>query len=208
LTGIHNGRKWFDHRRSWITHCSIQSATFHIARWREEFRKPVVIDEMWYEGNIPHEWGNICAKEMVHRFWVVLLSGGYPGHSEVYLTPEHVMWWNKGGTLKGESPPRIAFLRQLIESGPDRGIEPHPERMSGLHCGCKGDGWMLCYTGIRQPIEALARLPKGRRYRLTYIDPWNMTVTPTDTVIAGTADQVRIPLTGKSYAAFLLELVD
>jgi hypothetical protein len=207
LTGVHNGRTWFDHRRSWITHCSIQTSEFRIPQWRQEWRKPVVIDEMCYEGNIPIGWGNICAEEMVHRFWDVALNGGYPGHSEVYLTPEHVMWWNKGGTLKGESPARIAFLRTLIESGPDRGIEPHPERVSGLCCGCKGDEWMLCYTGVRQPIEALARLPQGRRYRLTHIDPWNMTVTPTDTVITCTADHVRIPLTGKSYAAFLLESV-
>jgi hypothetical protein len=117
------------------------------------------------------------------------------------------MWWNKGGTLRGESPARIDFLRKLMESGPDMGIEPHPERMQGLCCGCKGDRWILGYTGMRQPVEALAKLPAGKRYRLSHIDVWGMTVTSTDVVIEGKPDEVRIPLTGKPYAAFLLEEV-
>jgi hypothetical protein len=205
LTGIHNGFKWFDHRRPWITHCSVQTSDFKVPQWRTEYRKPIVLDEMCYEGDIPIGWGNISAREMLHRFWDVALNGGYPGHSEVYLTPEHVMWWNKGGTLKGQSPQRIAFLRKLMESGPDKGIEPHPEWLHGLYCGCKGDTWILGYTGIRQPIHALAKLPKGKRYRLSYIDPWEMAVTPTQTVITGTGEDVQIPLTGKPYMAFLLE---
>lgn len=208
LTGIHNGTDWFNHRRSWITHCSIQTSDFRIPQWREEYRKPIVIDEMCYEGTIPIGWGNISALEMVHRFWDVALNGGYPGHSEVYLTPEHVMWWNKGGALKGESPARIAFLRQLLESGPDAGIEPHPERMSGLYCGFKTERWILGYTGIRQPVEAWAKLPAGRRYRLSYIDPWNMTITPTDTIITGSEQDVVVPLTGKPYTAFLLKALE
>ncbi len=209
LTGIHNGPKWFDHARPWITHCSIQTSKFRIPQWRNEYRKPVVIDEMCYEGNVPQGWGNISGREMMHRFWDVALNGGYPGHSEVYLTPEHVMWWNKGGTLKGESPKRIAFLRKLMESGPDMGMEPHSEWMSGLYCGCKGDTWMLCYTGVRQPVETWAKLPKGKRYSLTHIDPWEMTTTKAEgEVEAEDSDRgTPIPLTGKPYMAFLLEAV-
>jgi len=205
---IHNGFTWFDHHRPWIMHCSIQTGEFKIAQWRDEYRKPIVIDEMCYEGNVPFSWGNLSALEMVHRFWDVALNGGYPGHSEVYLTPEHVMWWNKGGALKGESPARIAFLRELLESGPEVGVEPHPERMNYLTCGFKTERWILSYTGVRQPIEALAKLLPGQQYNLTYLDIWNMTFTPTGLTITGAADEVRIPLTGKPYAAFLLEATD
>lgn len=208
LTSIHNGFKWFDHHCPWLTHCSIQTSEFRIPQWRKEYGKPVVIDEMCYEGNVPFGWGNITALELVHRFWEVVLGGGYPGHSEVYLTSEHVMWWNKGGLMKGESPARIAFLRRLMETGPDVAIEPHPERMGYLPCGFKTDGWILGYTGVRQPIEVYAYLPEGKQYNLSYIDVWNMTVTPTNSSISGTAGEVRIPLTGKSYAAFLLEEQD
>ncbi|MFO7535285.1 MAG: DUF5060 domain-containing protein [Kiritimatiellia bacterium] len=209
LTGIHNGSKWFDHRRSWITHCSIQTSEFQIRKWREEYRKPIVIEEMSYEGMVPFGWGNISGLEMMRRFWDVALNGGYPGHSECFLRPNHVMWWNKGGVLRGESPARIAFLRKLMESGPDMGMEPHPERMRGLSCGCKGDDWILCYTGMRQPNETLAKLPAGKRYRLTHIDPWNMTVKKTKTIITGAGNsEVSVPLSGKTHRAFLLESVD
>lgn len=205
LAFFNNGAKWFDHRRSWITHCSIQLGEFKVRQWREEYRKPIVIDEMCYEGNIPMGWGNINAMEMVHRFWDIALSGGYPGHSEVYLNPQHIMWWNKGGTLRGESPERIRFLRKIMELGPDMGIEPHPERMSGLYCGFKTDDWIVGYTGIRQPVEIPAKLPAGKRYSLSYIDVWGMTVTKTTDIITAAQDETRIPLTGKPYAAFLLE---
>lgn len=207
LTSIHNGVKWFDQHHSWITHCSVQEHQFNIAEWRETYRKPIVIDEMGYEGDLPYVWGHLSARELVHRFWDVALGGGYPGHSEVYFTSEHIMWWNKGGTLRGESPARIAFLRRLIESGPDCGLKPHPERMTGLACGCKGDEWILGYTGRCQPIKALARLPKGRCYRLSHIDPWDMTITPTCTEIVGVDGEVFIPLIGRPHMAYLLEAV-
>lgn len=207
LTGIHNGARWFDHRRSWVTHCSVQTSQFSIPQWRNEYRKPVVIDEMCYEGDVPDAWGNLTALQMVHQFWDVALNGGYPGHSEVYLNPEHVMWWNKGGTLKGASPARIAFLRKMMESGPDMGIEPHPEYLNGSYCGCKTEKWILGYTGPRQPIYALAKLPGNRRYTLKHIDIWNMSVTQSSEIVTASPEEVRIPLTGKPYTAFLLEAV-
>jgi hypothetical protein len=117
------------------------------------------------------------------------------------------MWWNKGGELRGQSPARIAFLRHLMESGPDMGIEPHPERMGGLWCGCKGERWVLGYTGPRQPREVHASLVEGKRYSLTMIDPWEMTVVKTNTVITGASGTTVIPLPARPYTAFLLEAV-
>ena len=58
---------------------------------------------------------------MVNRFWKVTTSGGYCTHGEVFLDPqqenidEAVLWWAKGGSLHGESPKRIAFLRKIME---------------------------------------------------------------------------------------------
>ena len=42
---------------------------------------------------------------------------------ETYLSDDDVLWWAKGGKLKGKSPERIAFLRELMESLPSA-IEP------------------------------------------------------------------------------------
>lgn len=42
---------------------------------------------------------------------------------ETYLSDDDVLWWAKDGKLKGKSPERIAFLRELMESLPSA-IEP------------------------------------------------------------------------------------
>ena len=63
-------------------------------------------------------WGNISGFELVNRFWIVCMQGGYCTHGETFLNPEEVLWWSKGGKLLGESPARIAFLREIMESLP------------------------------------------------------------------------------------------
>ena len=78
----------------------------------------MVIDECCYEGNLPHFWGSISGMEMVRRFWRCYSSGGYCTHGETFLSDDDILWWGKGGKLKGESPKRIAFLRQIMESLP------------------------------------------------------------------------------------------
>ena len=63
---------------------------------------------------------------MVHRFWEGTVNGGYVGHGDTFLDPNDVLWWAKGGTIKGESAPRLAFLRRILEEGPVVGLEPIP----------------------------------------------------------------------------------
>ena len=65
-----------------------------------------------------HFWGSLSAQEMVHRFWRAVSSGAYGTHGETFLSDDDVLWWACGGKLKGESPKRIAFLREIIESLP------------------------------------------------------------------------------------------
>ncbi|MBN2625891.1 MAG: DUF5060 domain-containing protein, partial [Spirochaetales bacterium] len=90
LRSIHNCKPFYDYSRPWVTHCSIQrqdaykSAEF-VNEWRDRFRKPVVLDEICYEGNIQHGWGNISGKELVRRFWEAACRGGYAGHGETYM---------------------------------------------------------------------------------------------------------------------------
>ena len=49
--------------------------------------KPVVYDEVKYEGNIPQRWGDLSAEEMVFRFWNGTVAGTYVGHGETYMSP-------------------------------------------------------------------------------------------------------------------------
>lgn len=78
-------------------------------------------DEVGYEGNIPYHWGNISAFEKVNRFWKIYCFGGYATHGETFMEKmddSQVLWWSKGGTLKGESPKRIGFMKDLAYSFP------------------------------------------------------------------------------------------
>jgi hypothetical protein len=128
LRSIHNCFAFYDHSKSWVTHCSIQRSDLsRTLVWREQYKKPVVVDECCYEGNIPESWGNISGREMVHRFWEGTVNGGYVGHGDTFLDPNDVLWWARGGKLRGESAPRLAFLRKILEDGPSTGLEPIPD---------------------------------------------------------------------------------
>ena len=76
LLSCHNCMCFWDFSRKNVTHASIQTkALSEIPRWIRTYRKPVVIDECCYEGNLPHFWGSISGKEMVRRFWRCYASG-------------------------------------------------------------------------------------------------------------------------------------
>ena len=119
LLSCHNCMCFWDFNRPNVTHASIQTkALTEIPRWIETYKKPVVIDECCYVGDLPHFWGSISGREMTRRFWRCFAGGGYCTHGETFLADDEVLWWARGGTLKGESPRRIAFLRRVAESLP------------------------------------------------------------------------------------------
>ena len=70
LLSVHNGFAPFDYSHPKLTHVSIQRPyTERSMVWREQFGKPVSLDEVCYEGDIAEAWGNISGQELVHRFW-------------------------------------------------------------------------------------------------------------------------------------------
>ena len=84
LRSIHNCIAFYDHSRPWITHCSLQRQDlYRHVEYTEDYRvrygKPVVWDEIAYEGNIDMGWGNISGQELTRRFWEASLRGGYAG---------------------------------------------------------------------------------------------------------------------------------
>ena len=119
LLSNHNCMCFWDSTRKNITHASLQTKGLsEIPRWIREYQKPVVIDECCYEGNLPHFWGSISGVEMVRRFWRCFASGAHCTHGETFLSDDEILWWARGGVLKGESPKRISFLRKIMESLP------------------------------------------------------------------------------------------
>ena len=64
LRGIHHCMTPYDHNRPWITHVSYQRIDLYkcaeeVDQYRQKWQKPVVLDEIAYEGNIESGWGNI-----------------------------------------------------------------------------------------------------------------------------------------------------
>jgi hypothetical protein len=194
LTSIHNGKVLYNQTNPLLTHASVQngSAAEEAGRailYRDAYRKPIVFDEIKYEGNIPLRWGNLSAEEMVHRFWECIIAGTYPGHGECYLHPKDILWWAKGGKLHGQSPARIAFLRDILAAGPPS-IETIDKWQVPNVAGKPGE-YYLIYFGARSPHEWKFQLPRqkrdnpkelagGMKFHVDVIDTWNMTITPVD----------------------------
>lgn len=136
LLSNHNCFRPWDFDREKTTHVSIQTKGLErVGAWMEQYGKPVMVDECCYEGNIMHNWGNISGRELVSRFWKVYVQGGYCTHGETFLDPENeILWWARGGELKGKSPRRIAFLRSIMESlpGPLEPVQGYIDKMMGL----------------------------------------------------------------------------
>ena len=151
LLSVHNCYAFYDYNRSAVTHVSIQVKTLaRLAEWREAYPgKPVMVDECCYEGNLPAQWGCLSGREMTARFWRAYTNGAYCTHGETFLDEEkEVVWWAKGGRLKGESPARIGFLKSVFEElGP---VEPVKNAYFT----------MLTRKGEELPEELLAELPK------------------------------------------------
>ncbi len=184
LRGIHNGRKWYDHTREWVTHASLQTSDMNGGvRFRAHYRKPVLYDECKYEGNIPQGWGNLTAREMTQRFWLGTLGGCYVGHGETYNHPEDILWWSKGGVLHGESPNRIQWFKDFLAGAP-----PFHELLplgddKGRFLLAKPGEYYLLYCVDQRPQQV--RLAGEHPYKLDVIDPWEMTVQPVGTAAAG-----------------------
>lgn len=217
VKSIHNGEEHmnFDHRKPWVDHVCIQNwNTKFTSKWRQDWGKPIVNDEPEYEGDIIMAWGNLSAQELVHRFWITVTRGGYAGHGETFNHPEDLLWWAKGGVLRGESWKRIGFLREIIEADVKVGLEPAAPfgvwPWTRVSCGVEGD-YRLIYLGEHQPAIWVDGLPKeDGDWDVDVIDTWAMTITPAKRVQAPILPRLRqrggALSDGKPRAAFAVEL--
>jgi len=204
MCSVHNCIEYYDFTRPWVTHLSLQRTDFYRTteytdEFMEKYGKPAVWDEICYEGNISLGWGNITGQELVRRFWEAFLRGGHAGHGETFLDEGDILWWSHGGVLKGESAPRLAFLKGILEQTPGRGLRVDKGLFDEV-VGCAVDApeaYRLHYLGICQPRFRTLMLPEDADYEVEIIDTWNMTVTPAGVHRGAT----RIDLPGNQYMA-------
>ncbi len=195
LLSIHQGDVMYDHWKPSITHASIQLGSrndgielgFGVYKaHRDVYQKPVIYDEVGYEGNLPQRWGSLTAGELVDKYWKALTSGAYMTHGETFTHPKDIIWWAKGGQLKGQSNARIAFLESVIEQSQTGGLEPldHWWMLNGA--GINGRYYLFyfgskCFTQWKFELPAFKITPpieRGTKFKVDIIDTWNMTITP------------------------------
>jgi len=186
---IHNSDVIYDNSEPWVTHASIQngSAVEEPGRaelYRDVWRKPVVYDEVKYEGNIERRWGQLTGQEMVSRFWAGTVAGTYVGHGECLKEPDGGAWLFEGGVLQGQSPARLAFLRKILDDSPPDGIDPI-DKWQDSNKGGKAGEYYLLYFGSATPESWAFRLYKqgiteGMKFKVDIVDTWGMTITPVD----------------------------
>lgn len=205
LRSIHNCITFYDHTRPWITHCSIQRQDIYKTaeytnEWRELYKKPIVLDEIAYEGNIQHGWGNITAEELVRRFWEAACRGGYGGHSETYICAENVLWWSHGGILHGESSERIAFLKNILEQLPKNCLAPYKsswDDVCGISENADGRKCYIFYYSFMRPSFREYYFDDDTEYLVEVIDTWNMTINN----LGSFCGKFSVPLPSRQYMA-------
>jgi len=208
LVSIHNAGKLYDHNDPVITHVSLQRHDPKaIPGWHADYGKPVILDEMSYEGDMGYNYGDLTGQQMTERFWLCVTRGGYGSHGEMYHHPENVLFWSKGGPIHGTSPERIRFLRELMEESLSGGLMPYPTEpwWNRKNCGSLGESVFFFYYEDYQPAFRPVTLPAGKAYTIDVIDTWNMTVERLEGTFSG---YVEVPLPGKPYMALRVIEVD
>jgi len=221
LRSIHYSNVAYDYSRPWVTHGCMQSAKFDAApMYLADWRKPVLFDEVQYEGNLNRRWGNLSGDEMARRFWLGVIEGCYVTHGETLLDPAAALdenatptlWWSHGGVLHGSSPAKIAFLRKLVEEsgagadvrfGLEAQASPYYLNATVYAVDGKHAKTILYYLDDHQPIWYEFPLPEGT-FKAEAIDPVAMTVTALPGTFSGKA---RIRLAGKPFRAMRFRVV-
>ncbi len=219
-----NTAKYYPYWDPRITHASIQDQApvdcqQGAATVRNIYKKPVIFDEVCYEGNMDNRWGSLSGEEMLRRMWMGLMGGTYVSHSECFMDSPTDYWKDflaVGGEFQGESWKRIRFMRQVMEA------LPHPLQLCDGSwdrvTSTAGENYLMVYLGSQVLTEwafdlpvrnaSYPRLKEGTRFRVEIIDTWDMTVTESPRVYETgkptryriyDKDNARVPLPGKPY---------
>jgi len=194
LCSIHGSTAtYYDYWKPEFTHASIQDEA-PVMNWgaaailRNIYHKPILYDEVGYEGNLKSRWGRYSPEEMTYLVWMGVIAGTYVTHGESYMFKDHTdtIFWAKGGTFKGTSWQRIAFLRKIVEEGPG------PLQLADIsrdhRTATAGKGHYMVYFGneindnwlfsLPAKNAAYEKLKLGSRFKVEIIDSWEMTIHP------------------------------
>lgn len=188
LCSIHGATAtYYDYWLPQFTHTSIQdeAPVLHPGRAaivRNIYHKPVIFDEICYEGNVINRWGRLSGQEICYRMWNALMSGTYVTHGECLAAGESFI--SRGGKMIGDGWRRVRFMRNIIEDAPDYWQPADVSRDEKT--ATAGQGHYLIWLGQEVADTWLFSLPTknanheklqpGIRFKVEIIDTWNMTI--------------------------------
>ena len=192
LCSIHGSTAtYYDYWKPEFSHVSIQDETpvqspSSAGILRNIYHKPIISDEVGYEGNLKARWGRYSPEEMTYLIWNGIIGGTYVTHGECYTFNEKIdtIFWAEGGNFKGNSWERVAFLRKIVEACPG------PISLSDIGrdniTATAGNGYYLVYFGKQVNESWLFNLPAknsiykkltaGKKFKVDIIDTWEMTI--------------------------------
>jgi len=197
LLSIHGGTAiYIDYNLPFYTHASIQDQgplyNFEgAATVRNMIHKPIIFDEVCYEGDHASRWAQLSGEEMLERIWTGLIGGTYVTHGECFVKDMYndknytgFAYLATGGDFEGTCPSRIPFTRKIIDALPysirlaDQSWDPNT--------ACAGPNDYLIYFGSNKPKKWVFNLPmkcskwprlgEGAKFEIEIIDTWNMTI--------------------------------
>jgi hypothetical protein len=210
LCSIHSyTARYYSYWEPELTHTSIQDQApveqpGRAVIVKNIYKKPVIFDEVCYEGNMEDRWGNLSGEEMLYRMWLGLIVGTYVTHGECYMdspTDFSRDFLAIGGKFQGEAWKRIGFTREILEA------LPNPLQLSDSswdpNTSTAGENYYLVYLGkeiltdweFSLPVRnaSFPRLGAGVKFKVEVIDTWNMTVEEyPQTFETGTPTRYRV----------------
>lgn len=196
LRSIHNWKQIYPNRE-WMTHVSIQNPNTYtlLLDIKKRYGKPVINDEYQYEGNLTYRWGNLTGEEELFRHWMSVMAGGYATHGECYVVNgnNRDIFWTYGGTMVGQSAPRLKLLKEIMDSLPYQEMEPDHSLADDRTKFClKKEGSAYLYLITRDHKADNRRTMIGNkfandknRYEITVYDLWNCTIIKQEVKSAG-----------------------
>ncbi len=194
LLSIHGSTaKYIEYWMPEFTHASIQDEG-PVMNWgaasiaKSIYQKPIIYDEVGYEGNLKQRWGRYSGEEMTYLMWMGIIGGTYVTHGEAYMYYDKTdtIFWAKGGYFRGESWKRAAFLRKILEANPAP-LEP-ADVSRDMQTATTGKGVYLIYFGKEMNDNWLFSLPaknaqfekpkQGDKFKVEIIDTWGINVQP------------------------------
>jgi hypothetical protein len=198
LLSIHGSTaKYIEYWLPEFTHASVQDEA-PVSNWgaastaRNIFGKPIIYDEVGYEGNLASRWGRHSPEEMTYLMWMGAIAGTYVTHGESYMFKNETdtIFWAKGGEFKGSSWKRAGFLRKIFEQGPGP-LEP-ADISRDFKTATAGNGYYIIYLGkeisetwtfnIPGKNAAFTRPTAGTKFKAEIIDTWDMSITPVNEI--------------------------